>query len=143
MRKTERTNEPTIFNLSDIDIEMDKAIQTAKKSLNDFYDAIKNPKNKNFALKIIFEHEKGTELIWTTNIEEIDGEYYGVVDNLPNSIKSVKLGDRIKIQLENVCDWMFSQNGRLFGGFTIRELRKRMTEIEKEHFDKEFIIKID
>jgi hypothetical protein len=32
---------------------------------------------------------------------------------------------------------------KLVGGFTIRVLRDRMSELEKENFDKEFILSMD
>ena len=38
---------------------------------------------------------------------------------------------------------MYSKNGKLVGGFTIRVLRDRMSKVEREFFEKEFIIKIN
>ncbi len=143
MDKIERNNEPTIFTLSDDDKEMNNAIKTAKNTLSDFDFALKNPENKDFALKMNFEHENGSEYIWITNIEKDENEYYGIVDNLPNTIKCVKPGEKIKIPIEKISDWMYSKNGILIGGFTIKTIRNRLSKSEKEQFDKEFTLKIE
>lgn len=143
MKKIKRNEEPAIFSLEEIDPEMDDAVQVAKNTMKDFDVAIKNPENENFALKVRFEHEGGGEFIWLTAIERVEGVYYGEVANSPYSVKELKLGERIRIEREKIADWMFSSRGRLVGGFTIRVLRNRMTEPEREAFDREWVIKIE
>jgi len=54
---------------------------------------------------------------------------------LPESTTNVKLGDTIQIENDNISDWMYADNQKLEGGFTIRLLRKRMTEPERKQFD--------
>lgn len=83
------------------------------------------------------------EHIWAVNIEKIDDDYFGIIDNLPNSVIDIKLTDKVKIEKDKISDWMFSKKGKLLGGFTIRVIRNRMSQLEKEKFDKEFILSID
>ncbi|MDR3226117.1 MAG: hypothetical protein LBT56_00400 [Prevotellaceae bacterium] len=45
-KNIEKTDEPAIYSVSDIDEEMNNAIETAKKTINDFDIALKNKKNK-------------------------------------------------------------------------------------------------
>lgn len=94
-----------------------------------------NPDFKYFALKTRFKTANGGEHIWVSNISLKDNKYYGVVDNLPESTTDVKIGDTIQIVNENISDWMYIDNQKLRGGFTIRLLRKRMTETERKQFD--------
>jgi len=143
MDKIERGEEPVIYSLNEDDKEMNSAMEFAKKTLNDFDDALDNLENENFALKIRFDVDDKTEDIWAVNIGKIDGKYFGNIDNLPNSITEIKLNNKVRIEKEKISDWMYSKNGKLFGGFTIRVLRDRMSELEKENFDKEFILTID
>src|SRR5690554_613378 len=113
MNKTERSNEPTIFSLSENDKEMNDAIETAINNLNEFDSALKKSEYENFALKIKYDYEKGSEYIWATDIIKQENDYFGIIDNMPNSINDVKLGERIKIPKEKISDWMFSKNGKL------------------------------
>jgi len=137
--KTERKGEPTIYSVTDNDTEMNEAIKTANQTLDKFNDALKscNPDFYYFALKTRFETPNGGEHIWVSNITFENNKYFGVVDNLPETTTDVKIGDTIQIVNDNISDWMYVDNQKLHGGFTIRLLRKRMTEPERKQFDAE------
>lgn len=137
--KTEREGEPTIYSVTDNDSEMNEAISDASRTLDKFNAALtsSNPDYKYFALKTRFRTPSGGEHIWVSNITFKDNKYYGVVDNLPESTTDVKIGDTIQILSENISDWMYIDNQKLRGGFTIRLLRKRMTDQERKQFDSE------
>lgn len=143
MDRIERGEEPIIFSLSEDDKEMNLAIESANESLDDFDEALKFSENENFALKIRYDLNNKSEHIWAVDIEKIGNDYLGIIDNVPNSETSINLNDKVKIEKDKISDWMFSKNGKLFGGFTIKVLRNRMSELEKENFDKEFILSID
>ncbi len=143
MDRIERGDEPLIFSLTDDDAEMNAAIESAKETLADFDKALIDSGNENFALKISFDVRDKVEHIWAVNIEKIDDEYLGIIDNIPNSVTEIKLNNKIEIEKNRISDWMFSKNGKLYGGFTIRVLRNRMSELEKENFDRDFILSID
>ncbi|WP_291090435.1 DUF2314 domain-containing protein [Flavobacterium sp. BFFFF1] len=136
--KSDNQNDP-IVNVSAEDIEMNKAIQTAKNTLKDFNNALilKNANFNSFALKVKFEDGEDVEHVWLSYIEKRNGEFFGVVDNLPEKITNLKLGDTIKIEKSKITDWMFLEKTKLNGGFTIRVLRNRMNEAEKKKFDSE------
>ena len=82
MNKTERSNEPTIFSLSENDKEMNDAIETAINNLNEFDSALKKSEYENFALKIKYDYEKGSEYIWATDIIKQENDYFGIIDIL-------------------------------------------------------------
>jgi uncharacterized protein YegJ (DUF2314 family) len=137
--KTERENEPTIYNVESEDVEINRAIKTAKQTLTKFEKAIRS-NNTNFslfALKVKFENREKAEHIWLSNVEFKNGEYFGVVDNLPEHITEVKLGETLKIENKTITDWMYLDNSKLVGGYTIRVLRDRMSEVERKQFDLE------
>ncbi|MFN8353432.1 MAG: DUF2314 domain-containing protein [Spirosomataceae bacterium] len=137
--KTEREGQPTIYNVTDTDNEMNDAIKTANLTLKKFNEALKsnNPNFRYFALKTRFDTPKGGEHIWISSISLKNDKYFGVVDNLPESTTEVKLGDTIQIKNDNISDWMYLENKKLRGGYTIRVLRNRMTEQERKQFDEE------
>jgi uncharacterized protein YegJ (DUF2314 family) len=137
--KTERKGEPTIYSVTDNDAEMNDAIKTAHQTLDKFNTALKsgNLAFKYFALKARFNTLNGGEHIWVSNIRLKDNKYFGIVDNLPKATTDVKMGDTIQLENNNISDWMYVDNQKLRGGFTIRLLRKRMTEPERKQFDAE------
>lgn len=141
--KIVRENEPTIYSVESNDKEMNEAIKKANQTLSDFNRILSNPKIEVKALKVKFETPKGTEHIWLSFVEYKNGKYSGVLDNLPEYITEYKIGDKIEIDNNKISDWMYIENGKLFGGYTIKLLRNRMTESEKKQFDAENGIKIE
>jgi len=142
--KTERENEPTIYTVTDEDREMNDAIALAHQTLSEFDQALasNNTDYDFFFLKSKFNTSDGFEHIWVSDISIRDGNYYGIVDNLPESITEVKLGDTIRIDKSTISDWMYAEGDKLYGGFTIKVLRDRMSPDERKSFDRElgFII---
>ena len=116
---------------------MNRAMLNAVQTLDTFKEALlsKNKDYKCFALKSRFITSTGSEHIWLRDIILKDKKYVGIVANLPDSIKDVKLGDTISIVKNNISDWMYLDKKILRGGYTIRLLRKRMTDIERKQFD--------
>ena len=137
--KIEREDEPTIYNVEQQDTEMNKAIAEAKKTVPEFYNALEsgNPDYDAFGIKMRFNtSDSGGEHIWINGLFKKDGEYFGVVDNLPEFTKEVEQGDTIKIDKNQLSDWMYLDKNKLKGGYTIRLLRDRMSEEERTEFDK-------
>jgi len=88
-----------------------------------------------FHQKKLFYKEGITEFMWV-RVLDFDGHTItGVVDNKPQSINNIKLGAEIAIPLEEVCDWLFSNVRKAYGGFTIHVLRKEMGQEEREAHD--------
>ena len=137
--KIERKDEPTIYNVKDDDIEMNQAIKMANQTLENFNQALlsKKPDFTFFSLKTRFKASKGGEHIWVSEITLKDGKYFGVIANSPESTTEVKIGDTIQIAKDNISDWMYIENNKLRGGYTIKLLRKRMNETERKQFDTE------
>ncbi len=143
MTKTEKEGD-VIYGVTSDDNEMNNAIKKANETLVQFDEALKsnNSNYKYFALKTRFTTVSGGEHIWLSKIVMKDNNYFGVIDNLPQSTTEVKIGDTIKIENNNISDWMYIDDKKLAGGYTIRLLRQRMNKEERKQFDKEcgFII---
>ncbi len=119
------------------DSEMNNAILQATASLYKF-DAALSSKNKlydYFTLKVRYSTPDGGEHIWVGDIKQEKGDYYGVINNTPESTTEVKLGDTVKVNKNNITDWMYVENNKLRGGYTVRLLRNRMNEAERKQFD--------
>lgn len=137
--KVEREGEPDIYQVEKEDASMKAAIEKARATISQFDSAL-NANNKNFedfAIKQSFntDVEDGGEHIWIGDISIRNGDYYGIVNNEPEWTKEVKLGQQVKVDKSRISDWMYLDNGRLKGGYSIVVLRNKMSKKEKKNFD--------
>ncbi|MCW3109150.1 MAG: hypothetical protein JWQ09_3656 [Segetibacter sp.] len=141
--KTKRIGEPDIYSIKDDDKEMNAAIEKARETIPDFREALnrQNPGYSNFSVKVKISTQNDAEHIWISNIEDKNGQFMGIVDNLP-ALSRIKIGDTINVDNLLISDWMYLDKTKLRGGYTIRVLRNRMTAKERKAFDSEnrFII---
>jgi uncharacterized protein YegJ (DUF2314 family) len=135
----EREGEPDIYNTDSDDKEMNEAIKKSRATFKEFTAAFDSKKRTQsyFSVKMPFPTEDGAEHIWLSGVTKIDGEFYGKIDNLPEEITSVKLGQTIEIDPSKISDWFYVDNGKLVGGLTIRVIRDRMTPIERKQLDQD------
>jgi uncharacterized protein YegJ (DUF2314 family) len=143
--KIERTAEPTIYDVDSGDEEMNEAIRKSRLTFDDFLAAFKskNASQRNFSVKMPFATEYGAEHIWLTNMEIKDDKLLGTVDNLPQSVNTVRLGDVVEIERDKISDWFYIDDEKLVGGLTIRVLRDRMKSAERKRFDRTLGVKLD
>ncbi|MEP6806576.1 MAG: DUF2314 domain-containing protein [Flavobacterium sp.] len=141
--KIERENQPDIYDVKSTDNEMNAAIEKANQTLTDFNAALLNPEIEVKSLKVKFQNKTDAEHIWLSNVEFKDGKYSGVLDNEPEYITEYKIGDKVNVDSKNISDWMYIENGKLYGGYTIKVLRNKMSEDEKKQFDAESGMQID
>lgn len=122
------------------DRSMNQAIGKAKNTIALFDEAIKskNLSYTDFAVKKRYETgNDGGEHIWVAILEVINGNYKGVVNNDAEVTKEVKYGDTVIIRRDEITDWMYIDNNTLRGGYTIREIRNKMSKEERKIMDKE------
>jgi uncharacterized protein YegJ (DUF2314 family) len=144
MVKNERKGEPNIYSTPNDDQEMNEAIAAARNTLEQFKVALESNSydTSKFFLKVRFKTVTGAEHIWSTSITYHDGNYFGIIDNLPNLATQKKLGEKYKIEMKDITDWMYVDKGVLQGGYTIKLIRNRMSQEERTKFDAEFPYKV-
>jgi uncharacterized protein YegJ (DUF2314 family) len=134
-----------IYSIDVGDEEMNNAIAEARTSFKQFNDAFKSNRSDYslFALKVMFQdHVGGYEHIWITDLSFRDGEYHGTVGNTPSYTTEVEAGQQITVEAKKISDWMYVEHGKLRGGFTLRVLRNRMSQSERDKFDADLGFKI-
>jgi uncharacterized protein YegJ (DUF2314 family) len=138
-RASKEADRPGMFDVSSRDEDMDKAIMTARSTVGEFLAALKSPKagQSNFSVKKEYRDGKTVEHIWLTGIS-FDGKLlHGVIDNAPVDVTNVKAGDKAAMALNEISDWMYTENGKLKGGYTIRVYYNRQTPEGKSRFVQE------
>lgn len=137
--KIVRDGEPPVVLVKSEDDEMNSAIENAKKTFNkEFHTALlsKNPNYSNFTIKQKFDlpNDSG-EHIWIGDINFKDGKYSGVIQNEPYEQIGVKLGDTVDVNIDNLSDWMYYDKNIVKGAYTVKVLRKSLTDEEKKQMD--------
>jgi uncharacterized protein YegJ (DUF2314 family) len=118
------------------DTELKTAIRHARDSLLTFIDKIATPHaDRTFvAVKVRFYPPgESPQDIWVDEVTYTNGVFRGMMgDDIP-SLK-LEAGEKIKIDEEDIVDWMIVEDGKLIGGYTIRLAVQRMSPEERERF---------
>lgn len=134
-----REGEPHCVRVTEDNKAMDRAVETAQKTVKKFIAALRSPKDNQsrFAVKKRFIQGDKVEHIWLNTVS-FDGQlFHGKVDNEPVDIKGVRLGNIVSVSPSEISDWMFVQDGRLVGGYTICAMCEKMSPAEKKQFEQD------
>ncbi len=125
--------------------EMEKAMDEAVEKLDNFLAVLKAPKKNQdqFAIKFIVDVKDEAELLWLNEPKFEKGVFTGKLANQPAIAKHLKMGEAIKVKEDDVVDWMYVEEGKLQGGYTIRVQRKFIQAAERKKFDDQFKFKFE
>lgn len=139
----ERPGEPDIVYAERDDYKMNEAIQKAQDTWDHFLQILREGKYDEgvASVKLKFPTSDGNnEHIWATDLHMIDNDLYAVIDNVPEKIDGLSMGDTVLVPKYKVSDWLYGDQGVLKGGYTIRVIRDNMTPQKRKQFDKEFFL---
>jgi uncharacterized protein YegJ (DUF2314 family) len=124
--------------VADDDPAMNAAMEKARSNVGTFIAALKSPKagQSSFSVKMAFTDGTNTEHMWLTLVTFGGTNFQGAVNNEPEKVKAVKLGQKVTVARDKISDWMYVENGKLVGGETLRVLRAWLTPTERADFDK-------
>jgi uncharacterized protein YegJ (DUF2314 family) len=133
-----KPSEDKVVMFEQDDPGMKAAIAKARASVDQFITALKSPKPRQsgFAVKKRLCDGEEVELFWLTQVTFDGKRFLGVVDNQPQIVKTVVLGQKETVPPEEICDWMYLDGRRLIGGQTLRVVRDRLSPKERVEFDK-------
>lgn len=134
--KKDRADKVTLVEADDP--RMNAAIEKARATVGTFIAALKSPKanQESFTVKMAFNDGKHTEHMWLSPVTFDGKRFHGSVNNDPELVKNVKFGQQASVEMSQISDWMFVENGKLVGGYTIRVLRDSMSPKERAEFDR-------
>ncbi len=129
-------DEPNTLAPGDYDkAEMAAAIKKAQGSVDRFLKEMEAGKGMRFAVKAPIQHledEEKVEHFWLIDVTYKDGVFEGTIDNKPEIVEHVALGQKWKIAREEISDWMFLRDGKMHGNYTVRPLLKSMNPREAQ-----------
>ena len=132
-----RKSDDAVVKVKAEDSEMNAAISAAQASITNFMAVFLNPQTNQqyFLVKGRFTAGRVVEHIWVADLRYDGGVFHGVIANEPEGISGLRFKQPVKVQLGQISDWMFVQDGKLVGGFTSRVLRTRMTAQQRRELD--------
>jgi uncharacterized protein YegJ (DUF2314 family) len=118
------------------DKEMNAAIAEARARMPEFLAVLKRggPAVDGFSVKAKYETRSGAEYIWVGAVTYDGKSYSGRLENAPRYITGLKFGDAVTVAPEAVSDWLYVEDGRLTGAFTMRVIYRRMSAPEQKAF---------
>ena len=116
---------------AELDPDLAVAIETAKRSLPQFIEKLRNPPPdaSAFAIKVAFVESGRAEMMWVDHLTYGVGAFVGTLADSPFRIKKLHRGDRVRAVAADVVDWEIfyhTPDGDLHeGAETDRVLRRR------------------
>lgn len=138
---------PDTFPVYGDDPEMLRAMQQARESFPEFVREVEAdwgrliPVLDGAIVKAYFsdsdEPDEG-EHIWVQFEGYEAGLIRGTLMSRPAHVRSVSEGDSVSFPLPNLSDCMYVEDGVARGAYTVKVLRERMSEAEREEHDREY-----
>lgn len=128
IEKVERPGAAPAYQVSSEDEEMLAAYAKARSTLPQFIKTLKTPAQgqHSFAIKRAFAGpENVVEHLWITDVTFDGNHFRGTLSNTPSAATGLAIGDEIEVLPEDISDWMYLDNGRLVGGYSMKILKER------------------
>jgi uncharacterized protein YegJ (DUF2314 family) len=133
------TKAPTdgVIHVADDDPGMNAAIAKARATVDAFITALQSPRpnQTEFSVKMAFTDRGKTEHMWLSPVTYDGTKFQGIVNNDPEMVKNVKIGQEVTVAPGEISDWMYVENEKLVGGETLRVLRNALSPAERAAFD--------
>jgi uncharacterized protein YegJ (DUF2314 family) len=126
----------SMIDLSSGNAEMNAAIAKGRATLPTFWASYYAPKpsETGHSLKVRFPNPRNNgEHIWMADVKKTaDGRYSGRFANAPRDLPGKKAGEVALFNEVDISDWMFTRNGKIVGGETIKPLLKAMPKADAD-----------
>src|SRR5580704_6068775 len=128
--------EPEYFEVTKDHAATHRAVIQARKTVGKFILALNHPApgQQDFEVKKPFIQGSEVEHIWLSDVKLINHHFEGRIDNQPRKITGVKLGQIVSVEPKDISDWLYIDNGKLVGGYTVRVHYSEMSPEQKQVF---------
>ncbi len=124
---------------------MNEAMDNARRSVDRFIAAMQSPQHgqSEFRVKCAFIDGEEVEHIWLDQVTLKENVFCGFVFNDPEYVRNVSAGQFVAVPTKEISDWMYIQDGRLVGGFTLRVLRDALHPKERAAYDQRVPFRVE
>jgi uncharacterized protein YegJ (DUF2314 family) len=143
-QELKKGTEPKYFEVPSDHAAMHRAVIEARKAVGKCIIALKHPApgQQEFEVKKPFIQGNQVEHIWLSDVRFVGNRFQGQVDNRPRKIRELKLGQLVSVNPNEISDWLYVDNGKLVGGYTVRVHYNELSPQQKREFDREADFKI-
>lgn len=136
-----------IISVESDDFEILNAMRKARETFPEFVQAVEADWNRaipvleSAMVKAYFADSHGGENgehMWVQFEGYEAGRIRGTLISRPAHVDSVTEGDRVSFPLPNLSDWLYVEDGVARGAYTVKILRMRMSEAEREEHDRSY-----
>lgn len=120
------SNKPETLTEDFDDAAMDVAIAKARGSVQDFIAVLEAQSAESYSVKAPIKDGEKIEHFWIVDVIYKDGMFTGTIGNEPGFVTTVKYGQKWSLKKEEISDWMYTKNDRIYGGYTIDPLLDSM-----------------
>lgn len=114
--------------------EMEAAIARARREVDQFITELQAGNGADFSVKAPIEDDGQVEHFWLTDIRFENGKFHGKIGNDPGMVDNVQFGDDWTIGKDEISDWMYMRDDKMYGNYTMRPLLKTMPDDEAEFY---------
>lgn len=111
------------------DPEMNAAIARARSEVDDFIKIMQGG-NRQVSVKVGIEDHGKVEHFWLKDVTYENGIFSGLIDNEPEIVRNTAMGRKVSVKKEEISDWLYIQDGRMMGNYTLRAALKKMPDKE-------------
>lgn len=116
------------------DAEMSAAIDRARREVDSFVAELSAPTGQSHAVKAPIEDNGQTEHFWLIDVTYSGGKFKGTINNDPGIVSNVTIGQSWELGKEEISDWMYMRDGKMYGNYTLRPLLATMPEGEANQY---------
>jgi uncharacterized protein YegJ (DUF2314 family) len=140
--------QPLFIAIADADASFQEAYASASRTLPRFIEHIQSGVRAYFSAKLRFRDPDASErlgedrfvFLWLACVHYHPAERVfsgGFFEVPPELQKWHQVGQRLGFEGEDIFDWMaLTEDGRLFGGYTLRVSRSKLPESERADYDR-------
>jgi uncharacterized protein YegJ (DUF2314 family) len=124
------TQHPPVIPVYGDDPRLKAAVAKARKRWRQFEAAFENRRpHQAFSVKARLGNDQVAEFMWITVSGIENGWIYGRLDNDPIELRTLRCGDRVRVRIADINDWLIIDGQSVIGGFTIEVLRQIQSEL--------------
>lgn len=122
------------IGIEENDKKMIQAFDKAKNSLDIILDRYRKRLIQKLYLKVKITDGNQVEYVWLGSIRYSHGKFIGRVDNDPETVAVVQIGQTFSFDKDEIFDWMYMKNDKMFGNYTLRAIINRIPPDESKYY---------
>jgi uncharacterized protein YegJ (DUF2314 family) len=138
-----KSTDDQVMLVGDEDKAMNAAMAHAQSTVGEFLARFENPQptDSDFSVKKPVQDGTQVEHFWLSDISYANGVFTGLIGNDPEMVGNVLFGQQVTVGDREISDWMYFDNGKMVGNFTLRVLLERMPKSQADAIREEFGIR--